>query len=322
MSVLTMIKRHALPAVGVFTLLCGLMASDASAQQNITRLGRSGFTFLKIGQGARAVAMGDAFAALSTDAYALFWNPAGITNIERAAFGLSLTNWIVGSRLMSAAGAYKFGFGAVGLSVINFTTDEFEETTISYPGGTGRMITAGDLAVAGSVAFQFTDRLSFGVRGQWIQETLDRDKATGFTIDFSTYYATGFKDLVLAMAFKNFGPEAKFMNETFKLPLYFNINAAMGLIGHQGAPLYFLLSGESAFATDYRDRYHTGAELWLLDVIALRGGYKFYYDLEDYSLGIGLKMKMAGNIYTFDVAYTHVLRYFEAPVRISFGGTF
>lgn len=292
------------------------------AQVNLTRLGKSGFTFLKIGQGARAVAMGDAYTAVSDDAYSIFWNPAGMSNVEQAAFGVSLTNWIVGSKLMSAAGVYRTGFGAIGFSIVSFAPEDFEETTIGEPLGTGRMVSAGDLAVSGALAFQFTDRLSFGIKGQWIQEMLDQDKATGMTVDFSTYYFTGFRDLVLAMSFKNFGPQAKFLTESFKMPLYFNINAAMGVLGRRGAPFYLLLSTESAFATDYRDRYHTGAELWILDTIALRGGYKFYYDLEDYSLGLGLKMNFVGKTFTLDIAYTHVLQYFETPIRISFGGTF
>jgi len=306
--------------------LCGLLlfatVTQGLAQQNFKRLGKSGFTFLKIGQGARAVAMGDAYTAAANDPYAIFWNPAGLTHVEHAAFGLSLTNWIVGSKLMSAAGSFNIGPGVIGLSVISFTPEDFEETTISAPEGTGRTVHTGDLAIAGAFALQFTNKLSFGIKGQWIQETIDRDKATGFTVDFSTFYYTGFRDLVLAMAFKNFGPEATYLNEKFKMPMYFNINAALGFIGHRNGPFYFLLSGESAFATDYRDRYHTGAELWILDTIALRGGYKFYYDLEDYSLGLGLKVNLGGRKFTFDIAYTHVLEYFEAPVRFSFGGEF
>ena len=297
-------------------------ATSTLAQQNFKPLGKSGFTFLKIGQGARAVGMGDAYTAAANDAYAIFWNPAVLTHVESAAFGLSLTNWIVGSKLMSAAGAFNVGLGVIGLSILSLTPEEFEETTIGSPGGTGRMVQTGDLAIAGAFALQFTNKLSFGFKGQWIQETIDRDKATGFTVDFSTFYHTGFRDLVLAMAFKNFGPDVTHLNEKFKMPLYFNINAAMGVLGHRGGPFYMQVSGESAFATDYRDRYHTGAELWILDTIALRGGYKFYYDLEDYSLGLGLKVNLGGRRFTFDVAYSHVLQYFEAPVRFSFGGEF
>ena len=129
-----------------------------------------------------------------------------------------------------------------------------------------------------------------------LEEKIDADKATAVTADFSTYYKTGFRDLTLAMIMKNFGPEAKFLSDKFKLPLYFNINTAMSLIGSKGSPFQWLVSVESAFATDYRDRYHLGTEMWIADMIAIRGGYKFYYDTEDWTLGAGLKLGLGSCI--------------------------
>lgn len=302
--------------------LMGLLPQTASAQQNFKRLGKSGFSFLKIAPNARAAALGDACTALSTDAYAMFWNPAALTQIDRLAYGFSYGKWLVNSNLMSAAVGYKHGILAFGLSAVSFAPEEFEETTISAPEGTGRTITGGDLALGAAVAIQFTDKLSFGFKTTWVEETIDRDKASGYLVDFSTYYRTGFRNLVLAMAMKNFGPEQKFINEKFKMPLIFNINTAMSVIGKTGGAVVLNATTESSFATDYRDRYHVGAELWLLDVVALRGGYKFYYDLEDYSAGIGFKISVGDHPITIDVAYTNVVKFFDAPLRFSIGGEF
>ena len=305
-----------------FLIIFLISVPSAYPQQNLQRLGKSGFTFLKLAPNARAAALGDAYTALATDVYAMFWNPAGLTQINKFAYGFSYGRWIVDSRLMSFAGAYKWGNNAVGLSIINFAPQEFEETTIAAPEGTGRKINVGDIAFGVAYAIQFTNKLSFGFKLHYIEETIDQDKASGFTIDFSTFYQTGFRDLVLAMSLKNFGPERKYLNESFKMPLLFNINTAMSFLGRRGDPMVLTISTESCFATDYRDRYHVGGELWLMDVIALRGGYKFYYDLEDYTLGAGLKMQVAGNPITIDIAYSHVLSYFEAPLRFSIGGEF
>jgi hypothetical protein len=38
----------------------------------------TGFTFMRIGVGARPVGMGGAYTAVADDANALFWNPAGL----------------------------------------------------------------------------------------------------------------------------------------------------------------------------------------------------------------------------------------------------
>src|SRR3989339_1181283 len=40
------------------------------------------FSFLSAGAGARATAMGGAFTALSDDASALYWNPAGLAQLR------------------------------------------------------------------------------------------------------------------------------------------------------------------------------------------------------------------------------------------------
>ena len=293
------------------------------AENEFKRLGKSGFSFLKISPSARAAGMGDAFTAVANDVTTIFFNPAGLTNINNFDFSFNHTNWIVNSSLISGVIGFPFGQrGALGISVISFATEEFEETTIFEPEGTGRMIKAGDIAIALAYALKLTDRLSFGLKGQYLEEFIDDDKAKGFAFDFSTFYMSGFRDLTIAMVMKNFGPDAKFLTKKFKLPLYFNVNTAISLLGKQGGPIQLLLSAESAFATDYRDRYHVGSELWIADMLALRGGYKFFYDTEDWTIGAGLKLKIGARRILIDIAYYNFEEFFDPPLRISIGGSF
>ena len=293
------------------------------AENEFKRLGKSGFSFLKISPSARAAGMGDAFTAVANDVTTIFFNPAGLTNINNFDFSFNHTNWIVNSSLISGVIGFPFGQrGALGISVISFATEEFEETTIFEPEGTGRMIKAGDIAIALAYALKLTDRLSFGLKGQYLEEFIDDDKAKGFAFDFSTFYMSGFRDLTIAMVMKNFGPDAKFLTKKFKLPLYFNVNTAMSLLGKQGGPIQLILSAESAFATDYRDRYHVGSELWIADMLALRCGYKFFYDTEDWTIGAGLKLKIGARRILIDIAYSNFEEFFDPPLRISIGGSF
>ena len=53
--------------------------------------GIGGFQFLKIGQGARPVAMGDAYRAVADDINGIFWNPAGLTDIRGTAWTATYT---------------------------------------------------------------------------------------------------------------------------------------------------------------------------------------------------------------------------------------
>ena len=303
--------------------ITSLISGIIFAQDDFKRVGKSGFGFLKISPSARAAGMGDAFTAIADDVTTIFYNPAGLTNLDKFVFNFNHTDWIVNSSIISGAIARPFGRnGAIGLSIVKFDTEDFEETTVLDPEGTGRMIDAGDVALALAYAIQLTDNLSFGFKGQYLEEKIDIDKATAITADFSTYYRTGFRDLTLAMIMKNFGPEAKFLSDKFKLPLYFNVNTAMSLIGSKGSPFQWLVSVESAFATDYRDRYHLGTEMWIADMVALRGGYKFYYDTEDWTIGAGLKLGIGSRKVIIDISYSNFVEYFDPPLRFSIGGSF
>ena len=306
----------------ILIIICFLL-NNTSGHDDFTRVGKSGLGFLQIRPAARAAGMGDAFTAIADDVTTIFYNPAGLTNLNNFVFNFNHTDWIVNSSIISGAIATPLGRnGALGLSIVKFDTEDFEETTVADPEGTGRMINAGDLALAIAYAIQLTDNLSFGFKTQYLEENIDVDKATAVTADFSTYYKTGFRDLTLAMIMKNFGPEAKFLSDKFKLPLYFNINTAMSLIGSKGSPFQWLVSVESAFATDYRDRYHLGTEMWIANMIAIRGGYKFYYDTEDWTLGAGLKLGLGSREVIVDISYSNFVEYFDPPLRFSIGGSF
>jgi hypothetical protein len=60
-----------------------LAAAPAHAQSSLggQRAGTSSGTFLRIGVGARAVAMGETFVAVANDPSAIYWNPAGLASL-------------------------------------------------------------------------------------------------------------------------------------------------------------------------------------------------------------------------------------------------
>jgi hypothetical protein len=152
-------------------------------QDDFKRVGKSGFGFLKISPSARAAGMGDAFTAIADDVTTIFYNPAGLTNLNQFVFNFNHTDWIVNSSIISGAIAKPFGRnGAIGFSIVKFDTEDFEETTVLDPEGTGRMIDAGDLALAIAYAIKLTDNLSFGFKTQYLEEKIDIDTATASII--------------------------------------------------------------------------------------------------------------------------------------------
>src|SRR5437867_8327076 len=57
------------------------------------RVGTSSGSFLRIGVGARATALGESFVAVANDPSAIYWNPAGLASLQRQELLLSHVDW-------------------------------------------------------------------------------------------------------------------------------------------------------------------------------------------------------------------------------------
>jgi len=63
-----------------------------------TGVGTAGAQFLKIGPGARVDGIGSAFCAIADDVTAVYWNPAGIGQLEGFNLSDTHTYWIADTR--------------------------------------------------------------------------------------------------------------------------------------------------------------------------------------------------------------------------------
>jgi len=79
------------------------------------RAGISTAQFLKIGVGARASALGDAFVAIANDVSALYWNPAGLVQFKNDEIIFSHNKWVVDINHDFLGGVYHFGITLVGI---------------------------------------------------------------------------------------------------------------------------------------------------------------------------------------------------------------
>ena len=289
------------------------------------RVGLSAFTFVKIGQGARAEALGGAFTAIADDINAAFWNPAGLGHIKGTAYTFNYTRWLANSKLLSGALAFDAGFGVIGFSVISFGTEEFPVTTPTAPRGTGEMQKAGDIAIAGMFAKRITEKLMLGGQVRWLQEDLVLDKIANVDFSIGTHFYPGWKSTRFAMGFRNLGADKKVQQGGFQamMPATYNVSGAMEILGKKDSKGYATLIIEESFITDYAPSTRVGLEAWLNNMLALRAGYKSNMELEDWSFGAGLKHKIRGKTFTADVSWSRETRgYFDPPLRLTFGGAF
>jgi hypothetical protein len=284
------------------------------------RLTTTSYGFLKLTSNARSAAMGDAYSSVGNDISAIFYNPAGITQLEtpRAA-SVGYAQWIVGSSIGTAAFAVKSQVATFGVSAIFFSTGEFEERTSSNPGGTGRMVKATDTAVGLTIAKQLTDKLSFGAQMRYIKEDLDLASYSTVDVNFGTLFFTGYKSTRLSMSLRNLGSDKEVVAQKARVPTVFYIGGAGEVYGNLGDPFSLTLAAEQAFYTDYAARYYVGAEAWVNNMFALRAGWKTRHDSEDWSVGAGVKHQMGGQRFTVDASYSHAKAMDENPFRLTVG---
>jgi hypothetical protein len=288
-----------------------------SFAQQVDYSGTSAGNFLKIGVGARAMAMGDAAIATINSADALYWNVAGLTRIdEELSFSISTMDWLVDSRNSYVAAAYNMGdIGTFGIDFQYLDYGKIEETTVYDQNGTGRFFSANDMAIGLGYAKKLTDRFSFGFKVKYINETLADATGSAFAIDLGAVFLTTFFDnnFRLAASLSNFGTKIKFsgrdLGVTYSIPDnpsnkqipadLTTLEWDLPLLLRFGISNYFintdnltlLVAYDILDSRDYDVRHNVGAEVGLYKMVYLRGGYKFNYDEIKYTFGLGLDFK-------------------------------
>jgi hypothetical protein len=160
---------------------------------------------------ARVVGLGGANVAVTRGAMALYYNPAGIANMDKNSLAFSYTDWVADIKYNYLAYETPIsGFGNVGVHVAILTMGDMEKTTLEQPDGTGEMFEANGWVVGITNAYQLTNRFSFGVTAKYIREKISELSSGAIAFDFGTLYYTGYRTLRIAMSTRNFGTDTKF----------------------------------------------------------------------------------------------------------------
>lgn len=289
------------------------------------RAGISAVQFLKIGVGARSVALGESFIAIADDASALYWNPAGLTQFNDDQFIFTHNEWVVDMSHDFAGFVYHPSpVDAIGLSVTSVTTEDMPVTTEFAPKGTGEYFSYSDLAVSLSYARALTDKFSFGASIKYVEETLDKLKMRGVLIDLGTMYWTGLGSSRFAVSFTNFGnqlsPDGEVLLvgnrkqsewETFSPPTIFRLGFAFEPYETEFHKV--TTSMQINHPNDNSENLALGVEYTYTEPVVganvvMRGGYKFNVDEQTFSFGAGLKVPVTFADFSFDYAYSQFER--------------
>ena len=176
--------------------------------------------FLEIDVGSRATAMGGAYVSLSTGPSAIFWNPSGLTGIDKMETIFMYQPYWDDSNIIFTGIASPIGNSSYfGAALFMFNWGEIEETTLEYQDGTGVVFSPNEYSLSLSYARKFVDWFSFGSSFKYISSNLDIGQISGsaFAIDFGVLIETDFfssanqKDgLKIGMSISNYGTKLKY----------------------------------------------------------------------------------------------------------------
>jgi len=296
------------------------------------KVAQSGAQFLQIGVSARGTGMGDAFLAIVNDASATYYSPAALARMDR--MQMMVTHTTLPAQIKHFFGAFvlplKGNLGSIGVHSILLTTGEMPVTR-SFIGPTGESFSCSEMALGVSYSKNLTDKFSVGGTLKYIQQDLAGFTARGWGADFGTYYLTGFRDMKFGMTITNFGPNLNFGTQEsigfesidYSLPMDFRFGIAMSLIEKENSNL--VMAFQVTQPNDNQRREAVGLEYTFMDLLMLRGGYKFDFGDKDYgsdlALGAGLKASVSGLDGIFDFSWVQS-QYLNDLIRFSFGVTF
>ncbi len=283
------------------------------------RAGISTAQFLKIGVGGRATAMGDAFIAVANDASALFWNPAGVSQIENDQVMFSQNEWVVDIKHEFLGAVYHLSVWMLSSIVTALHMEDMPVTTEFQPYGTGEFFKFGDIAVGVTYSRKMTEQFSFGGTIRYLEETLDKLKMRGIMIDLGTYYWTGLGSTRFAVAITNFGnelsPDGKVVLfgkreksnwQSFSPPTMFRIGFAFE--PYETEEHRVTTSIQLNHPNDNSENVSLGAEYSWRKMLSLRAGYKINVDEQDFTFGAGVTLPVAIADVTVDYAYANFER--------------
>jgi len=267
------------------------------------KVGTIGGQSLKIGIGARPAAMGEAFVGVSEDPIAVYWNPAGIARLEGQAITLNHATWPADIRISHVAYVFSPGRrlpGKVAISARSMWMDVEPVRTPYRPGGTGEYWDAGEMALGVTYARAFTDKFAAGVTVNYFKSALADVVAQTATFDFGTIYNTGVRGFKIGIAIQNIGSDMQykgtinpeghtvdFEGETVKVPILFRVGSALNLYEREAHRV--VTAFDFTHPPDNAERASWGLEYGFNDYFFLRGGYKFNYDTEGLTAGLGIK---------------------------------
>ena len=325
-----------------FAFLIFAFSLAAHAAKIYPSEGSASAAFLKIGVGARAVGMGEAYTAVSDDPYAMYWNPAGLALLKDRNLAFTHNDYFAGFTQEYAAytapaphigllpsGSVKNGVVGASFNYFYYGSD-LERRSGDFESGNNLSPAEGkfgahDMAVSLGYGASLSSVLRAGAAINFIQQSIDTRSAASAALDLGALYDFDFQGraFTAGLAVQNIGPGIKFIDRRYPLPL----TASAGLSTRLNNKS-LLLSFDVSKPIDNYPSFALGLEQKIAGRLFLRAGYRLReYGNESGGLsGFALGLGFISGPFSFDYAMSPFgdlgnTQRFSATLRFSGPGT-
>lgn len=277
--------------------------------------GTTSGNFLKIAVGARPAAMGEAYLALADDANSFQWNPAGLAQLNYPELTLMHLSYFADINYEYVGFGMPWRGQGLGLGLTWLNVAPFNSTLDP----SAEQGSASDYALSGAYAINLSKELQIGGVVRSILSNLASNASFGGSVDAGALFTPFGRDLSLAVVAQNLGIQSAYETQSDPLPITLRFGAAFHLYRADDERwLNVVLDANKDL--DNRFKFNAGLEIWLFDLLALRGGYKFSEGGQDFNpsdssalanmtAGLGFKFNAAQIDYAFvplgELGYTH-----------------
>jgi len=326
----------------IFTLVFLLLVSLPLYGGDENRIGSAAGVQVQQPVGARDLAMGGANIVYTKGIDALYWNPAGLSNMETQYGGMFTTNTIFNDIQVNymGLGVNLGNWGAFALDIKTFDFGDIPLTTIEDMDGASGATFSPDFSTIGvTYANKLTNAIQVGGKIKFVTESIPRASASAVVFDVGIQYKGigGIEGVSFAVAAKNIGTNMKYGGSGLltqevnplsgrtdyfdraassdQLPASLEIGIAYDYMVMEKNNL--LISGVFQNNNVEMDMMRFGVEYSYDNFVALRGGYVYSdgVDAKDllytFTLGAGIKYNVGGAALSLDYCFRDS-QYFDA----------
>lgn len=238
--------------------------------------------------GARPAGMGETFIGLSDDINALHYNPAGLSFLIQPEFSTMYLKGLTDSYYGFVGVVYPFKKSTVGLSMTTFDGGKMDVNLLNTDDSFKKSKTLSaqkDSIAMFSYSLAAETVLSLGCNLKMISSTLAEDyNATAYAVDMGMLIRPVDDRLCFGVVAKNVvGSPIKYKKIEHPLPVTVKVGCAL----RQSDRLTICADYEKP-DKGLKSGIRLGGEFLIMNLLALRAGYKIGYDQSAFNLGLGL----------------------------------